>query len=187
MADGKMGFHHYSRTSATLMAELISADMHAKLIQFIKSDGFGPCSIIVDGSTDPRQNHYLIVYLQSLEQLRPIVYFYGLLEIGLDETADGFLNILKKAFEKDGITESMKRTLIAFASDGASVMLGKHAGLGKKLSEFVQRPLIEVHCMAHRIHLAIRRAFRRNKALKMFAFESFLNKLYSFYYSHGHK
>ena len=37
--------------------------------------------------------------------------------------------------------------------------LGKNNGLGRKLSEYVERDIIEHHCLAHCLHLAIRRAF----------------------------
>ena len=67
-------------------------------------------------------------------------------------------------------------------------MLGRKNGLGKKLGDLVGRPLVEQHCLAHRLHLAIRRAFNKAGELKfMFHLESLLNKLYSFFYNKGHK
>ena len=64
--------------------------------------------------------------------------------------------------------------------------LGKNNGLGRKLSEYVERDIIEHHCLAHRLHLAIHRAFtisekydRDNPPLKfMNHLEILLNKLY---------
>ena len=49
--------------------------------------------------------------------------------------------------------------LTAFVADGASVNLGKKGGLAIKLDEFVGRKLIKVHCMAHRLNLAVRKVF----------------------------
>jgi hypothetical protein len=125
MAQGNMGFHHYEQTSATRMARFISDDMHKKLIVHLKTEEPSPCAIIVDGSTDPQQNHYLIVYIQALEGLTPVVYFYRLLGVGNDETAAGLLTILQNSFEEDGLTAAIKQNLVSFAADGAAVMMGK--------------------------------------------------------------
>ena len=184
-----MGYHHYERTSANRMLRLISNVMHDNFISFLRINYEGidnpSLAITLDGSTDPRQNHCLIVYLQAIEENRPVMFFYRLLAIGTDETAEGLLNVLKAAFEEDGITNIIKKNLISYVSDGAAVMMGVHEGLGKKLGRFVDHKLVEVHCLAHRIHLAIRRAFKNIPI--MHEFEKALNGIYTFYYSHGHK
>ena len=184
---GEVGIHHYERTSATRMAKFISDIFHQNLVNYIlKSDG--PWSIICDGSTDAWQNHYLVVLLQGIEENLPKVYLYRLILIGSDETAQGLLDLIVDAFGSDGILDKMENNLIGFAADGASVNLGKKAGLGVKLQEVVGRPLVIQHCLAHRLHLAIRNVFQSKKEFKyMFHFESLLKKLYQFYYNKGHK
>ena len=184
-----MGYHHYERTSANRMLRLISNVMHDNFISFLRTNYEGidnpSLAITLDGSTDRHQNHCLIVYLQAIEENRPVMFFYHLLAIGTDETAEGLLNVLKAAFEEDGITNIIKKNLISYVSDGAAVMMGVHEGLGKKLGRFVDHKLVEVHCLAHRIHLAIRRAFKNIPI--MHEFEKAVNGIYTFYYSHGHK
>ena len=82
----------------------------------------------------------------------------------------------------------MKKHLVSFTSDGASVMLGRKNGMGKKLSKSLGHKLHEQHCLAHRLQLAIKRAFGKSNKLKFFFhMESFLNGLYVFYFSKGHK
>ena len=184
---GSVGRHHYERTSAIRISKFISSNMHEMFTKHIKASTT-PWSLIVDGSTDTNQNHYLVVLMQGIEDNFPKVYFYRLLKIGDDETAKGLLNLLLDAFNEDGIYEAMRLNLIGYASDGAAVMMGKKNGLGKKLNDFAKNPLIEHHCLAHRLHLAIRRAFTAKPELKfMFHLESMLNSLYSFYYGSGHK
>ncbi len=180
------GLHHYERRSAQRIVDFISKDMHKKLVDFFKLRyGFDPVSLIVDGSTDVKQNHYLITYLQVLDNNNPLVYFYRLLPMRQGETAQDILDTILNAWEEDGIKEYMKSNLIGYGADGASVMMGKHKGLGKLLQKFSQRELVSVHCMAHRVHLSIRRAF--STFTFMNHFESAINGIYTFYYSHGHK
>ncbi len=72
------GYHHYERRSAQRIVDFISSEMHQKLTSFLTSRyGHDPVSLIVDGSTDPKQNHYLICYLQVLQNNYP--YVVGLL------------------------------------------------------------------------------------------------------------
>ena len=49
----------------------------------------------------------------------------GVPGLGSDETAAGLMQSLEDVFEEDGITAIIKKRLIAFVADGASVNLGK--------------------------------------------------------------
>ena len=160
-----MGFHHYERRSAQRMANHISDTMHKEFVTFLKTDR-SPIAIMVDGATDKSQNHYLCIFLQTLYQDKPKVVFYRNPQIGSDESANGLLKIMKDVFELDGLTDVIHARLTAFVADGASVNLGKKAGLAVKLEELVGRQLIKVHCMAHRLHLAVRKIFTDSDEFK---------------------
>ena len=127
----------------------ISDQMHLELMKFLKADT-SPLAIVVDGATDPSQNHYLCIYIQTLHQNKPKVFFYSVPQLGSQETADGLKEAMETVFEKDGITQIIKDRLVAFVADGASVNLGRKGGLAIKLEEFVGRKLVKVHCLAHR-------------------------------------
>lgn len=73
-----MGYHHYERRSAVRMMESMSALMHKNIMSYVVSKNY-PVSIILDGSTDSSEKHYLIVYFQTIEENIPIVYFYKLI------------------------------------------------------------------------------------------------------------
>lgn len=180
-----LGYHHYERTSATRMTNLISSEMHKTLIQHL-TDKHLPFSVIIDSSTDVSQRHYLIVYFQALEQNGPVVYFYKLIALQSDESARGLLTALTTEWEKDNnFIIHVKKNLRGFASDGAPVMLGKHNGLKKLLDDWTGRKLYGVHCMAHRLHLAIRSSL---KDIPYFSiFEDNINEIHNFYNRHGHK
>lgn len=119
-----LGYHHYERMSATRMKELISNVMGNDLLKQVKETN-GPWAVITDGSTDASSRHYLVVLLQGIENNIPRVYFYRCIHLGEDESAEGLTKALTDAFEEDNIAEKMKKNLVAFTSDGASVMLGQ--------------------------------------------------------------
>ena len=59
-----------------------------------------PISVILDATADTRGKHYVIVYLKALEEQRdvngkllhvkPVVLFYKLIELGMDEDANAY-------------------------------------------------------------------------------------------------
>uniref|UniRef100_A0A915KNL8 Transposase n=1 Tax=Romanomermis culicivorax TaxID=13658 RepID=A0A915KNL8_ROMCU len=125
-----MGYHHYDRISASHMALVISEEMYKMLIQLLTSKQY-PLSIIIDSSTDASQNHYLIAYFQALENGTPVVYFYKLVQLDVDEIAAALLNKLVETWNKEPhrFTQHLKKNLRGYASDGAAVMTGKKGGL----------------------------------------------------------
>ena len=119
-----MGFHHYDTRGAWRIADHITDQMHLELLKFLKADT-SPLSLVVDSATDPSQNHFLCVFIQTLHQDKPKVFMYRVPGLGSDETAAGLMQSLEDVFEEDGITAIIKKRLIAFVADGASVNLGK--------------------------------------------------------------
>ena len=63
---------------------------------------------------------------------------------------------------KTGLSEwSYDDHLIGFGADGASVNFGKNNGVYKKLTD--EMPwLVRVHCVAHRLELAAKDAFKNS-------------------------
>ena len=73
-------------------------------------------------------------------------------------------------------------------ADRAAVNLGKKGGLAVKLENFVGRKLIKVHCLAHRLNLAVSKVFNNNKDLIwIFHMESAIKQVHTFFYNKGHK
>ena len=82
-----------------------------------------------------------------------MIYFYGLLEISTDETAQGLFDLIINNWKDEANPDFymyMKTFLYGYASDGAAVMLGKNNGLQTKFQEFAGRNIYSIHCMAHR-------------------------------------
>ena len=71
------------------------------------------------------------------------------------QDAESVLKCLLTALAEFGFDENyLSKNLIAFTSDGASVMLGIHSGVGQRLKE--KFPVLLLwHCLNHRLELAI--------------------------------
>ena len=65
-----MGYHHFERRSAQRMGDHISEQMHAELLNFLKSDD-SPIVIIIYEATDKSRNHFLCIIIQTLHLNRP--------------------------------------------------------------------------------------------------------------------
>ena len=147
MAKVDMGFPHYERRSAQRIVDLITTEMRKDLIKGIKNNP-APVSIITDGVTDNTQNQYLVVLPHIIEDNQTKVVFYRLLEITEGESADDLKDLLVKAFVRDHIEHYMKIWLTGYGADRAAVMMGEEGGLGKKLEQWTERRLVQVHCLA---------------------------------------
>lgn len=156
----KMGFHHYEKCGATAMMESMSSLMHKNMINHMLSKNL-PFSMIIDGSTDSTESHLLIIYFQILENNVPVVCLYRLLETSSDRTAAGLFKTLKNAMltEESDLFSYFKRNLVGYAFDGERVMSGYTGGLISHIRQITDNPIYAVHCMAHRLHLAIQKAF----------------------------
>ncbi|MEM7106552.1 MAG: hypothetical protein AAF502_25740 [Bacteroidota bacterium] len=197
----QMGIHHADRTGAGRMLSVISNTMHFKLVKHLQSSP-GPFSFIGDGSTTYHGEHYFITYIRALEKdvsteglvsaIRPVVYFYKLILMdNVDETAGEYMRKIEKSLEEDkaaygvDLVKIFKDKLLAFGSDGASVMAGAQGGLIKKLETFTNRKIIHVHCMAHRLQLVVGKAFKREHHFT--SAENLLSSIHNFYFNRGHK
>jgi len=191
-----IGRLHRTRQSAVKIANFISNVLHEKLINHLSSVESHPLTLIIDGTTDKKGRHYLIVYFRALEKnepqldentptlLRPNTYFYKLIELTSGETADAQFEALKKEFDFDNVingafVQKLKENLVGFGSDGAAVNMGQYNGVAKKLRDWTNsHDIIAVHCMAHRLQLAIGYAWGKQTEFKHL--ETTVNGLYSF-------
>ena len=74
-------------------------------------------------------------------------------------TAGGILEELDEFFLQLGIT-NWKSKVVGLGTDGASVNLGCHGGLGAILKKDIPH-LIQIHCIAHKLELAVLDACKR--------------------------
>lgn len=110
----------------------------------------GKLSVLIDKSTTLGSMSTLIVYLkcETDKTSDPHFMFLDLIELP-NQQADTIVHHLLKCLAGYGFDDSyLKKHLIAFASDGASVMLGRKSGVAKQL--LVRYPnILTWHCLNH--------------------------------------
>lgn len=175
-----MGYHHREKCGALSMMESISSNMHKLLLNHMLSKNLS-FSIIVDGSSDISDFHYLSVYFQILYENVPVIAFYKLIELTLDVTGEGIYNSIKQAFlsEKVDFFSYFKRNVVGYASDGEPTMAGKKSGVIAFIRKDAEKFILATHCMAHRLELAIKHAINKHEYFARF--EKFINDLFEFY------
>ena len=113
--------------------------------------------IIVDETTDITVNKKLCIYIKCLtENNIPVVHFLDNLSV-IDGRAETIVNAIDTVLHSKDTPPEKLSTL---ATDGASVMMGKHAGVGALLRQRYNPCLIQIHCITHRVALAAGQACR---------------------------
>ncbi|KAL2096749.1 hypothetical protein ACEWY4_005956 [Coilia grayii] len=174
----KVGPAHRSDHSCAAIVEHIAGEMKNKLVSHILTLD-SRISITLDESTIHGRS-YMIIYLRSdvtgngdMENV-----FFDLIELEGGD-AEALHSALLKSLYSSGLnSDFLKRNLISIATDGAAVLTGRQTGLIERLKrDFPQ--LQSVHCLAHRLELAVA------DSLKIVAgcnhFEFFISKLHSLY------
>ena len=82
-----------------------------------------PLSLILDSSTSHGNDHYLVTLIQSMEKHIVVNYFYGLIEIPMDESSESLKKVLIDRLIKDGLYQAVKDNIVGFVSDSAPVMV----------------------------------------------------------------
>lgn len=174
-----IGIGLHSRFSATEIINHVADEMKKRITQQILKIT-GKISIIIDECTSLGAKSALIVYLkcETSKELPPNFLFLDLIELP-NESADTVLRALLNCLNEHCFCDDyLKENLVAFASDGASVMLGKKSGVAEKLAQNYPN-IIPWHCMNHRIELAVSDSVDDVGAVNHF--QIFMDKLYTLY------
>ncbi|XP_060777194.1 zinc finger protein 862-like isoform X1 [Neoarius graeffei] len=114
-------------------------------------------AVLIDGDTDISNTECEIVYVRLVEGGKPVTLLVG--QQALEHShAIGVLDATKAAFsavypEDNG--GSWLAKLISFGADGASVNMGHRGGVIALLQREAGEHIIPIHCMPHRLELAI--------------------------------
>lgn len=159
-----LGFHHYERSGCVAMTLELSKYFHEISIDYL-IENKNPISLIVDDTTDMSNNHFKIVYFQTIEDTNPVIYFYRLIETKSESGISGF-EAIRNGFMAEKRTEFhiyMQKNLVGFASDGAPANVGQHSGTIKYIRDWSEGPIFAIHCLAHRLELAVHHALNSMK------------------------
>ena len=163
-----------SHTSHLDMIDAISSVIEEEIDNKIQNSPF--VGLVIDESTDVSVYKKLAVYVRVVSAGRPSMHFVRNMDIP-DGKAATIVNALHDFAKSKGLDFAKVSSL---ASDGASVMTGKHNGVGARLRENSSPYLIQIHCAAHRLALAAADACRFVSYFD--EFQRLLKQVY-FYYS----
>ncbi|XP_074542337.1 E3 SUMO-protein ligase KIAA1586-like [Halichoeres trimaculatus] len=167
---------HSSKTCGVIIDHIADL-MKDKMAKDITENNRKLC-VLIDESTTISGKSVLVVCLRSaLVDANPETFFCQLIELS-GTTADAITKALIECLERHFTEDFLEQCLVSFACDGASVMLGKKAGVASKLcSKF---PGIFVwHCLNHRLELAVGDVMKEVSGLNHF--QIFFDKLYSLF------
>lgn len=169
----------HSNNAATDIADHIAVEMRRKLLQVVR-DAKLPFSVLIDESTSLSQKLCLIVYLRCSvdSDCDPVTVFLDLVELP-SLTADAVMQSVITCLHKSGLQDDfLHECWLGLGTDGASVMLGKKAGVYAKLKEKFPN-LIGWHCFNHRLELSVNDCV--NACTELNHFKIFMQKLYTLY------
>nr|XP_057918161.1 zinc finger protein 862 [Doryrhamphus excisus] len=120
-------------------------------------------SVLADGSTDKSTVEQELVYIRYILDGEPVSQFLSIEEVN-NGNAQGILQSIEGAFDRYNLMD-WKDKLVGFGSDGAAVMIGCRNGVAALLKADIPW-LIPIHCVAHRLELAVLRAIQDNEMFK---------------------
>lgn len=168
----------HSRFSSTSIISHIAIEMKKKIVcNIVKSNS--KLSVLIDESTTLSTKSTMVVYIKaSISSEDPIFIFLALVELK-HQTAENIVTQLIDCLHESGFNnEYLINNWISFVSDGASVLLGKKAGVAKRLKDIY--PLIfSWHCLNHRLELAVNDTMKDLNSINHF--KSFIDSFYVLY------
>ena len=158
----------------------IANSMRTALVQHINTSEY-PFSLMVDESTTLSGKTALVIYVRIPVENEVCNLFFSLVELTTGATAVNIADAIYQSITTSGVKhEVLQRRMIGFASDGASVMRGEHAGTVFQLKAILKSDFKSFHCMAHRLELAVNGAVKSCGEIKRL--QIFTDSLYAFYH-----
>ncbi|XP_074872882.1 E3 SUMO-protein ligase KIAA1586-like [Carettochelys insculpta] len=173
----EMGQLLQSRTVCRDIIQHISAEMKKRIVSRI-IETKSKITVLVDEYSTLAQKSTLIIFLKASVDgvMNPVAFPLDLVELDNTSVESIKQNIIKclqcYGFTMDLLTE----VFLSFCSDGANVMLGVKAGLGRLLQKDFPN-LILWHCLNHKLELAVDQVLNVTGGTN--DFREFLDNLYS--------
>ena len=131
-------------------------------------------SVMVDESTDLKVEKHLSVCLRFVSNGEQVTKFLTNISIenGKAHTIVGHLVSTLERFQLNPVK------MISLATDEAATMMGHKTGIGVQMKSKYSPYMVQTHCMAHRLNLAVTDSIKKNNDLRQFR-DNF-NSLYFF-------
>ena len=172
-----LGHAYQNPTAAKQFTHFISEAIRINQAEELQNAPY--ISIVIDGATDSARIEQELLYVHYAKLGVVKTTFLGIESVEKADAATIFNSIISN-FEKNANIDSslLYKKLVAFASDGASVMTGRKTGLVTRLRN-EQPHLIGVHCVNHKLELAYKDVFKNQQTF--LDIEQLLLDLYLFY------
>jgi phosphotransferase system IIB component len=133
-----------------------------------------------DSASDSAGIEEEIIYVRFMLDGKPTIKFISLKPLAKADAA-GIKSAIVESLEVDAnqTLGKWKNRLVGFGADGAAVMMGHLGGVAAKLKEEAPH-IIEMHCCAHRLELAVKDAAKADSFLQ--SMDEFLEDLYKLYH-----
>ena len=173
-----MGVGLYSRKAAVKIIDHIATQIRKELFTKIIEKSLKICIIIDEASTAPSKP--VVVIFVKIEDCNfsPMI-FLDLVELGGQGAEEIYTCLLNSLHLVGFDKEYLKNNLIAFCSDGASVMLGPRSGVGIKLKNDFSN-IVLWHCLILRLQLVLDDSVTDIKQVNYF--KIFMNKIYTIFH-----
>ena len=149
--------------------------------ELVESVNLAPfISLICDGSTDSAVLEQEMEYVRYVDIHGTIMVRYLACKPMIRPNARAITSAILEAAEMAGAID-WKRKLVALGSDGAAVMQGKSGGVISFLKKEVGDWVVGIHCSAHRLELAVKKAMQGVKLAS--DVDKLLLDLYLFYHA----
>ncbi|XP_067668254.1 zinc finger protein 862-like [Haliotis asinina] len=111
-------------------------------------------SVMIDGATDSSVSENEVIYVRTVLNGKAENKLVEVIAIEHGH-AEGVISATKSALSRVGISdETLTSRIVGFCADGANVNMGQRNGVVSLLRHDVPH-LIDFHCMAHRLELAL--------------------------------
>lgn len=139
-----------NRTACTQFIKYISETLKKEVLEDVRKS---PCaSVLLDSSTDASDQACVVIYIRYFKGMEVKESYITLAPL-YSETADGYFETIVSALDELDIPFRKPGWVVGLGTDG-STMLRCRGGLVEKFQEVIPQ-LLPVHCVAHRLHLAV--------------------------------
>uniref|UniRef100_A0A8D2BF47 Zinc finger protein 862 n=1 Tax=Sciurus vulgaris TaxID=55149 RepID=A0A8D2BF47_SCIVU len=139
-----------NRTACTQFIKYISETLKKEILGDIRNS---PCvSVLLDSCTDSSDQACVGIYIRYFKQMEVKESYITLAPL-YSETVDGYFETIIAALDELDIPFRKPGWVVGLGTDG-STMLSCKGGLVEKFQEIIPQ-LLPVHCVAHRLHLAV--------------------------------
>ena len=173
-----MGVGLHSRKTAVKIVDHIATQIRKELFSKIIEKSLKIC-IIIDEASNVSSKPVLVIFIKIEDcNISPMI-FLDLVELGGQGAEEIYTCLLNSLHLVGFDKEYLKNHLIAFCSDGASVMLGRRSGVGIRLKNDFPN-IILWHCLSHRLQLVLDDSVTDIKQVNHF--KIFMDKIYTIFH-----